>query len=445
MRRQTPFCLLLLAGLIANAVAGQQEARGLIEDSELNLLNRNFYENAQFESDESAEEGEEGEEEGDPREWAQAALLEFESGFTRGTVGVGLDAFAYGVLKLDGGRGHAGFGNIKTENDGDLRTTFGRGGGAVKLRVSETVLRYGEMSPETPVFAAEGERILPQTAIGTLLTSRELDDLKLVAGHFTAGAEPTTTNHNGGLWANYAGVETEQVDFLGGEYRFSEAFSADLYGAELKDIWRQYYANLKYALPLAAEQSLAFDFNLYRTSEQGAALAGEIDNTAWSLAGTYANGGHSLTLAYQRIDGDTPFDYIGFGDNSDAGQGESIYLANEMQISEFNGPQEQSLMARYELDFEDYGLSGLNAGASYTYGWGIDGSHADPDGSYADLYVDDDSHYEVNLQLGYAVQTGRAKGLSFTLQHAWHSASDDHPDESGRELRLVAEYPMDLL
>lgn len=444
MRRQTPFCLLLLAGLISNAFAGQQDARGLFEDSELELLNRNFYENAQFKSDE--EEGEEeSEDEGDPREWAQAALLEFESGFTRGTVGLGFDAFAYGVLKLDGGRGHAGFGNIKTEEDGDLHTTFGRAGGSVKLRVSETVLRYGEMSPETPVFAAEGERILPQTAIGMLFTSNELEDLELVAGHFTAGAEPTTTNHNGGLWASYADVETEQADFLGGEYRFGEDLRGALYGAELKDIWRQYYGNLNYELALSAGRSLEFDANLYHTRERGEALAGEIDNTAWSLAGTYASGGHGLTLAYQRIDGDTPFDYIGFGDNSDAGQGESIYLANAMQLSEFNGPREQSLMARYALDFDDYGLPGLSAQVSYTYGWDIDGSHADADGSYVDLYGDDEKHREVNLELGYVVQTGAARGLSLRLQQAWHSASDEHPDDEGRELRLITEYPMDLL
>lgn len=436
--------LLLAVGLASELFASQQEAGGLLEDSELSLLSRSFYEHAQYESATLAA-MEEDEEEGDPRDWAQAALLEFESGFTRGTLGFGLDAFAYGVLKLDGGRGHAGFGNLKSEHDGDLRPAFARVGAALKMRVSETVLHYGEMAPETPVFAAEGDRILPQTATGMLLASNELDDLELVAGHFTAGAEPTTTNHKGGLWASYAGVESGQVDFFGVEYRSGESLGGGFYAAVLEDIWRQYYGNLQYAHPLAAGQSLAFDFHLYRTQEQGAALAGKIDNTAWSLATTYAHDEHSLTLTYQRIDSDTPFDYIGFGDNTDAGQGESIYLANEMQISEFNGPREQSMTLRYALDLAGYDLPGLNAQLSYTHGWGIDGSHADPAGSYAGLYGKERDHSEVDLKLGYTVQAGHARGLSLVLLQAWHIAGQGHPDASGHELRLIAEYPLDLL
>jgi imipenem/basic amino acid-specific outer membrane pore len=49
--------------------------------------------------------------------------------------------------------------------------------------------------------------------------------------------------------------------------------------------------------PLAVDQSVALDFNLYRTLDDGSAKAGTIDTTAASLAAAYTLGAHTFTLA----------------------------------------------------------------------------------------------------------------------------------------------------
>lgn len=62
-------------------VSDQAEAKGFIEDSSLNLLLRNYYFNR---------DGKEGR--GDRVDWTQGFLTTYESGFTQGTVGFGVDA-----------------------------------------------------------------------------------------------------------------------------------------------------------------------------------------------------------------------------------------------------------------------------------------------------------------------------------------------------------------
>jgi hypothetical protein len=61
-----------------------------------------------------------------------------ESGFTQGTVGVGVDAFAMIGLKLDTGDGrnggHSSFDVMPVDSDGQARDEYTKVGGAAKVR-----------------------------------------------------------------------------------------------------------------------------------------------------------------------------------------------------------------------------------------------------------------------------------------------------------------------
>ncbi|WP_122770735.1 OprD family outer membrane porin, partial [Pseudomonas viridiflava] len=117
--------------------------------------------------------------------------------------------------------------------------------------------------------------------------------------------------------------------FLGGKYAVTDSLGVAFYAAKLEDIWDQYYGNVNYVLPLGNEQSLAFDVNLYRTLDEGSAKAGSINNTTYSASAAYSFlAAHTVTIAYQKVDGDTPFDYIGIGDNNRGV--DSIFLANSV-------------------------------------------------------------------------------------------------------------------
>lgn len=301
--------VLLLASACAVTSFAAEPARGFIADSSAQLLLRNSYFNR------SKEDGRR-----DARDWTQGVLGQFNSGFTEGTLGVGMDAFAYLGLKLDAPADKSGTGNLPVHDDGEPADSYGKGGAALKLRLSDSVLKYGEQRPETPVFGVSHFRIVPQTATGLSLVSREVEALEVQAGHFTSGTSPVTTNGDGDLWAVMAGVPTATADYLGGTYQLSPGVSATLYGSRFEDIWNQYYANLDARIDLDPHNQLGLGLTAYRTLDEGQAKAGEINNTSLGLSTFWRSGGHRWLLGLQKIDGDTPFDYLGVGDKDRHGR-----------------------------------------------------------------------------------------------------------------------------
>lgn len=419
-------------------VSDQAEAKGFVEGSAFDLKLRNYYYNRD----------KKGPGNQDDRDWTQGLWANFSSGYTQGTVGVGVDAFGYFGLKLWGPDKYSGSGNlVYSDTTGDNENTQGKIGGAVKFRLSKTELKVGDMQPTAPVFAVGGSRLLPQTASGFSLQSSELAGLDLEAGHFYSGTSQDDTSHSGGIFANYAGLrgEASSADFVGGKYSVTDALGVAFYAAKLEDIWNQYYANLNYVLPLSDDQSLAFDANIYRTVDEGDAKVGSISNTTWSGSVAYSfAAAHTITLAYQKVHGDTPFDYIGIGDNNRGG--DSIFLNNSIQYSDFNGPGEKSWQVRYDLNMEPYGVPGLSFMTRYIKGTDIDGTNIAASSPYAEYgYGADGRHHETNLEAKYVIQNGPAKDLSFRIRQAWHRANADQAEGDVNEFRLIVDYPISIL
>ncbi|AVO60824.1 MULTISPECIES: OprD family porin [Pseudomonas] len=421
-------------------VSDQSEAKGFVEDAKFDVLLRNYYFNRDNKDHSN-----------DQKDWTQGIWGNFSSGYTQGTVGVGVDAFGYLAIKLDGGDGTGGTGNMSRDSDGDVNDSQGKAGAAVKFRVSKTELKAGDMQPSTsPVFAVGGSRILPQTASGFQLQSSEIKNLDLEAGHFYSSTSQDRNARDGGLYANYAGVEANTIDYFGGKYGITDNLSASLYGAKLEDIWNQYYANLNYTIPMGGDQSLNLDGNIYRTTDSGSAKAGDISNTTFSLAAAYSFlKAHTITVAFQKVNGDTPFDYIGVGKNNRGG--DSIFLANSIQYSDFNGPNEKSAQIRYDLKMAEYGIPGLSFMTRYVKGWDIDGTGLAANSMYrnkdtgAPLYGADGKHNETNFEAKYVVQSGPAKDLSFRVRQAWHFANADQGEGDIKEFRLIVDYPLSIL
>lgn len=436
--------LAVTAGTTQLAFASaQDESKGLVDDSSLTLLNKNYFFHRDFRNNDSDRQNYR-------QEWAHGISAMFESGFTQGTVGFGVDAHAMLGLKLDSTPDHTGTGLLPIGDDGKAQDDYSYAGGAAKVRVSNTVLKYGDLMPTAPVFATGTARLFPGSATGFQVLSSEIEGLNIDAGHFTSIRDGSaSTNSDGDITLAYAGsFDARDVDYIGGSYAINDNLSVSLYGAELQDIWRQYYSNVNYNIPLAENQALNFDFNIYRTNEQGDELAGEIDNTTWSLAAAYSIGAHKITLAHQRVNGDEPFDYISM-DGGNAG--DSIFLNNSVQYSDFNGANEKSWQLRYDLNMAEFGVPGLSFMARYIKGTDVDGTHADPTGAYAGLAGDDGKEWERDLEVKYVVQEGSAKDLSFRLRHAsWRANSDMAGFGSAGataldEVRLITEYPLDIL
>ncbi|MBP4001182.1 MULTISPECIES: OprD family porin [Pseudomonas] len=420
-------------------VSDQAEAKGFVEDAKADLLIRNYYFNRNNKDGGN-----------DQKDWTQGIWGNFSSGYTQGTVGVGVDAFGYLAIKLDGGDGTGGTGNMSRDADGHVNDSQGKAGAAVKFRVSKTELKVGDMQPSTaPVFAVGGSRILPQTASGFQLQSSEVKDLDLEAGHFYSSTSQDRNSREGDLWANYAGVTANTIDYFGGKYGITDNLTASLYGAKLEDVWNQYYANVNLTTPFGGDTSLNTDFNIYRTTDTGDKEAGDISNTTFSLATALSFlKAHTITLAFQKVNGDTPFDYVGVGKNNRGG--DSIFLANSIQYSDFNGPKEKSAQIRYDLKMAEYGVPGLSFMTRYVKGWDIDGTGLAANSVYRKsngdpLYGADGKHNETNLEVKYVVQSGPAKDLSFRVRQAWHNANADQGEGDIKEFRLIVDYPLSLL
>ncbi|BAN46499.1 OprD family porin [Metapseudomonas resinovorans] len=413
---RSALALAVSAILSLPALASEQsESQGFIEDADATLLLRNAYFNRDF-KDGAA----------DARTWGQAFIGTFESGFTQGTIGLGVDAFGLLGVKLDSGRGRNYSAFFDTDSEGRPVDDLSQAGAAVKLRVSNTVIKYGNQFPSMPVLAYDDSRLLPQSFTGTLLTSKEIEGLELNAGRFTGDSpmgDPARDPNR-----------LKSIDVLGGNYTVSDDLSVALYHSDIEDMYKRYYGNFNYNIPFSDLQALNFDFNIYRTKyddSSPAALAfggdGQDDrNTIWSLAAKYSFGAHALILAHQRNTGDAGFAYD-FGDG-----GSSIYLANSY-YSDFNLKDERSWQASYELDFGTYGVPGLSYKFAYVRGSNIS-------------VVGDDNATEREIfnQFKYVVQEGAAKDLSFKLRNSIYRADNDvGPDLN--EVRAFIEYPLNVL
>lgn len=415
---------------LSAAQAGQADSKGFIEDSSLDLISRNLYWNMDRHDTGTS----------DNREWGQGFQLDYVSGFTQGTVGFGVDMSAYAGIKLDSGGGRAGSKMFPQDSDGNSEDDFSSLGGAVKVRLSNTTLKYGDLRPYNPVIAMADARLVPATATGFQLDSAEVKGLKIDAGHFTSSKDNNQSGSHDGFYAGYAGKEGGDVTFVGATYSITDTLSVTGYGSEYEDLWKQYYGNANYVMALTENQSLSFDFNIYRTLDEGQSLAGTIDTTAWSFATGYTLGAHTVTLAFQKNHGDQPFDYLVLGGGVFQ---DSIYLANSMQLVDFNGPREESWRLGYNLNMATYGVPGLTFYAGYTRGDNVDGSHMDASSPY-NYYADNEKHWERDISVKYVLQDGPAKDLSLRIRQATHRISGTS-DVDSDQVRLIIEYPLSIL
>lgn len=362
------------------------------------------------------------------QEWAQGFIANLRSGFTEGSVGLGIDVHGFVGIKLDGGRGHAGTGLLPVDSQGRSHD-YASAGGAVKLRTGNHLLRYGEMTVETPVFDTGDKRLQPEYATGVMLDSTLSPNLLLQVGRFTRFKNQNSSSSHDDFSGVGASTKGAAMTLAGVRLLDSQDISAALYAAQLEDTWRQGYLNLK-----VHRGNWLLDTNLYRTHDQGAAHAGAIDTLAYSLLARYQLGAQTFTVAYQRVNGDTPFDFVG---------GDSIYLANSVKYADFNGAQERSWQARYDLGFAALGIPGLNLMARYIRGHGIDSSRAPADGAYASSRTASGGrHWERDIDLRYTVQHGSAKGLQMSLAHVSHRGNNAQSLPDIDRLYITLEYPL---
>ena len=345
--------LAVSAGTTQFAMASaQSDSKGFVEDSTFSINTRALYFSRDFRNNPSGP---------DSQSRAEESGLGFNalysSGFTQGTIGVGVDVIGLLGVKLDSGKGRAGTGLFPTGSDGRSQDDYSKGGGAIKFRISDTVLKIGDQYTTAPVFASDDSRLLPELPQGVSITSNEIKGLKLEAGHFTSiVAQSQTFKDSISDSSDVGHVGLKEANFVGGVYSFTPELTGSLYYSKVEDYWKKTYANINWTHALSKDQSLAFDFNIYSTKSDGLGLqraekdnTTKLDNRAYSLQGAYTIDAHTFTLAYQKVSGDGDY---GYGIDG----GGTIFLANSIARSDFNAEDEKSFQARYDLNMATFGV-----------------------------------------------------------------------------------------
>ncbi|HBP0982201.1 TPA: OprD family porin [Pseudomonas aeruginosa] len=418
------------AGVAVNANAD------LIGDSKMNLALRNFYFSEDYRKGDSAPSKTE--------EWAQGFMLDYQSGFTAGTFGFGLDAMGLLGVRLDGGKGrHPGSTMIPGSDAGAHE--WSRFGVTAKMRVSKTELRYGNsLQPKLPVLLYNDTRLLPQTYEGGMITSKEIDNLTLNAGrleHFTGRG----SSDRSGLSVRGGQQASNEFYFAGGDYKVGNDLLLQYYHASLDDYYRQNFAGLVHTFGLGDQQSLKTDLRYFRTGSQGANSSGEsgyrvngytsgddgeIDNNTWSATFIYSLQGHSFLAGYQKVSSGSPFVQLNSGGLGEGAGGSNVYLYTNRVSSNFTEAGEGTRYTQYSYDFSAIGVPGLTTSLMYLSSRG--GKNATGDGV---------REWERDFNLNYVLQDGPLKGLGIT----WWNASlrgDVLRDED--QNRLIFNYTLPI-
>lgn len=390
-------------------------------DSKASVELRNFYINRDYSQASTTQSKQE--------EWAQGFLLRYASGFTAGPVGFGLDAIGLVGVKLDSSQDRAGSGLLPRQRDGRAVDERGSLGLTAKVRASKSLLRIGTLHPHLPVVQFNDTRLLPQTFEGVHLNSQEFANTTLDAGQIRQVTQRDSTNRED-LTPSVAnakgirvskGASTDEFNFAGVGYKWSNQLSGSYFYGELDRFYRQHNFSLLHVLPLGEGQSLKSDLRYARSYNEGQS---NIDNTAVSAMLTYSLGGHAFGLAYQKMSGDTGYAYI---------HGADAFLPNFISNNDFANRDEMSWQARYDFNFAAVGIPGLTFITRYVYGSDIELGAGKPTGS----------EWERDTDIAYVFQDGSLKNLGVKWRNS--SLRMNHFGSDLDDNRLIVSYTLPLL
>jgi len=389
---------------------GSALAQGFIEDSTLKLQLRNVYFNENFRDENGLSPRAAATAKSERTEWAQGALLDFQSGYTPGTVGVGFDALGLLGVKLDSGRGRSGTGLLPVHSDGraaDESTSLGL---TAKARVAQTVVKHGTLLPKTPVLVYNDARLVPQTYQGTQLVSKDFEGWLLTAGQLDRFKLRDSTDSRSIIPDGYSGREGGDFTYAGADYTVNKQLRLSYFRGQLDDFYSQDFFGLLHTLPLGTG-TLTSDLRYFLSRDEGNHYSGQIDNGMLSGQLSFAVAGHTVAAGYQQLHGNGGLPYI---------NGATVYSFSNVGIGKFIEEDEKTWLASYGYDFKQLGMPGLSFMTRY-----ISGS----DGKSGPAGVNE---WERDIELAYVVPAGTLKGLGVKLRNYVYRSDTARGRDSNR-------------
>ena len=415
--------------LLGMGLGSGQVMADFVGDTKAGLEVRNFYFSRDFRNPEATQSKRE--------EWAQGFVLKVQSGYTEGTVGFGLDALGLLGLKLDSSADRAGTGLLPRNTDRRAVDDFSTFAPTAKVRLGNSELRIGALTPTLPLLAANYSRLLPQVFNGGVLTSTDIDNLTLTLGRIdqvkyrdSSDFEDLAISSMSGGFSSAA--RSDGMDYAGADYKL-DAVTLSYHSARLDDIYRRDYAGVQFS-QLLGDGKLFGEVRYFVARDEGRALAGEVDNRTVSSNVGYKIGGHGFSGGYQKGSGDTAFAYL---------NGSDTYLFSEMLVSTFALQNERVWHLRYDYDFAALGVPGLTFNLRYVKGDEVDPEHIRTSrGAALRAGGEDGKEWERATDLTYTVQGGPLKNLSLR----WRNATNrSNYADSADENRVILSYQIKFL
>jgi len=416
------------AVVLCAGFAAQVQASGFLEDTTAKIESRTVYFNRDFRdghtsSDQGASKREES---------AQGFILNLQSGYTEGTVGFGIDALGMLGLQLDSSpdRSNSGLLPSSGESPRGSKGQYAKMGLTAKVKVSDTVLKYGALLPDLPLLKYNDGRLLPTMFNGAMLTSKEVKDLTFMAARLDKyTARDSTDSQDIRVHCKnkrYAcNTTADHFDMYGFDYKINDRLTAQYHYAELEDIYRQHFIGLLGNQPLG-DGVLKADLRVIKSADSGAERAGSIDNRALSGMLSYGISVHTFSAGWQRMNGDNSMPYL---------DGSNPYLVNYVQVNDFAAAQERSWQLRYDYDFKAIGINGLSFLTRY-----VNGDHVKVPGS-----DQEGKEWERDSELKYVIQTGTFKDVSLRLRNATYRTNYEKFARDVDETRLIVSYNFSVL
>lgn len=394
MRRQN----LWVAMIATTATLGTAATHAdFIDDSNVQLKFKNFYLDREYNQDTA------GVVNKGYGNWTQAVTLDAKSGYHDIGAGiqVGADLLAqYAVsLKANGNDIHMPF----DASEGKSERDNAKLGATLKVKVSETELKVGDLLPMSPVVFFDPSRQLLTTYSGAWLESKDLKNTKLTLAYID-GINARYDNQYQDLSLfpnnNFTKTTNDGMYIAGIDYQFTPKIAGSYWYADVTNIYQQHYAAGAFKTNLSEKTKLDAHIRYFDNSESGDKLYGSIDSQAVSVGAKINNGMHTVQLGYQQMFGEhgkeaTMFPTLG-------GWVPQPYLDN-WSVASFIRKDERSWSLGYTYNFKDVGISGLTATVRHFRGDNIDFGAAKPEGK----------ENENNVIVNYVVPEGKLKGLGF--------------------------------
>ncbi len=381
----------IFLGIISSAVLPLSYANTFIDNSQVTLTARNFYFDRDYKQ-------------GDPmpaaRDWAQGFIFKANSGYTPGTVGLGLDILALAGFNLLGSSAddYAASGLLPVNSDRKRADQYGEIRWTAKAKVENSTLHVGTLAPMFPVLFSSPARLFQQNYRGAHLQFNEVDNLKVNAIYVDRVNQRDSTNFEHIRLGNPNGrfdqpAESSGLHLLGADYKINDQISTQLYRADLHEVYQQNFVGVKTKHDIGIGNLLS-DVRLFVSNDSGEARAGEIDNQ--HLGGIFGlqRNNQTFSIGYMQSFGDTALPTL-------AGAEPAVFL--DSMSADFTNKDEKVYHIRYDYDFKDTIVNGLKFMTRYSKGVDIDLPQFGRDDFEQDAW---------DVDLSYRVPTGKLEGLA---------------------------------